>query len=200
MATVAAPGKTCARPLISAALWNQNHFFARRTQSWSPKLYFLDEQGNTLAFVRNTLLRWTHEIRVFTDPTLSFELLSIKPISRGNSATTFEVTDPLNHQSVGAIRQMPQGRFQRRYWTVVDAGDEEVAGIAEASWFLAGMRLATAFVPQTYTFVLADREVGKATQRNKMFSPEIEADLTGDPEKQLDRRLVAAAMIVLMGE
>jgi hypothetical protein len=198
MATVAAVGKTCARPLISAALWNQNHFFARKTRSWSPKLYFVDERGNTLAFVR-TWLSWTHEIRVFTDPTLSFELLSIVPVSGGNSIT-FEVTDPLNHQKVGAIRRIPQGRFQRRHWAVVDVAGEEVAGIAEASWLLAGMRLVTAFVPQAYTFMLADREVGKATQSIKMFSPIIEVDLTGDPEKRLDRRLVAAAMIVLMGE
>ena len=199
MATLAAVGKACAQPQISAAMWKQDHFFARKTQfSWSPRLYFFDEQGKTLAFVRNTLLSGTHNIRVFTDPTLSFELLSIKAVSHGDDLR-FDVTDPMNHQHVGVIKQLPRARFQRRYWTLTDAGGDEVGGIAEDSLLLAGMRrLFAELLPQSYTFMASDRELGKATHAGIMFSQEMEIDLAGDADKRLDRRLVTAAIVILM--
>ena len=54
MATFAALGKTSAALPITAAVFQQDHFYVRQTRSsWSPRLYFQDDCGKTLAFVRN---------------------------------------------------------------------------------------------------------------------------------------------------
>jgi hypothetical protein len=200
MATLAALGKTCARPAIRAALWSQDHFCVRQTQvSWSPKLYFYDHHGKTLAFVREAGFSWSKEVRVFTDPTLSFELLSVKPLPSGRSAASFEIIDSMNHQRVGAIMQLPPARLQRRHWTLLDTEGKEVGAVSKDSLLLAGMRgLFTQLVPQRYTFRIGDREVGEAKHGRRLFSPEMTIDLSRDCNKHLDRRLVTAAILILM--
>ena len=200
MATIAALGKTSAGPAISAALFQKDCFYARRSRfSWSPKFYFYDEQGNTLAFVRNAIFSWNKEVRIFTDPTLSFELLAIRPLSRRNLGATFAVTDSVNHKRVGAIRQIKPGRLQRQ-WVLINSDDQELATVTEDSLLLGGIRrLVTHGVPQSYTFRLAGHEIGKATQSGGLFSPEMKIDLSGDGGKQLDRRLAAAAVVLLLG-
>lgn len=199
MATIAAIGKASAGPAISAALFQQDCFYARKSQfSWSPKFYFYDEHGNTLAFVRNATFSCNKEIRVFTDPTLSFELLAIRPLPRRNLGGSFAVIDSVNHKPVGAIRQV-QARLQRRQWVLMDSDDQEVATVTEDSLLLGGIRrLVTELVPQGYTFTFAGREVGRATQNGSLFTPEMKIDLSSDRERELDRRLVAATVVFLL--
>src|SRR6185312_7900862 len=107
---------------ISAALFQQDHFHARQTRFFrTPKLYFYDHAGKTLAFVRNLSLHWNKEIRVFTDPTLSFELLTITPAKKEGGEETFVVFDPVNRESVGRIRIPAAVGLQKQEWTLVDA-------------------------------------------------------------------------------
>jgi hypothetical protein len=200
MATIAALGKASAGPAISAGLFRQDCFYVRKSQfSWSPKFYFYDEHGNTLAFVRNATFSWNKQIRVFTDPTLSFELLAIRPLARRKPGESFAVIDSVNHKPVGAIRQVQANGPQRRQWALMDSDDREVATVIEDSLLLSGIRrLVTELVPQSYTFTFAGREVGRATQNGSLFTPEMKIDLSGDCEKELDRRLVAATVVFLL--
>lgn len=200
MATPAALGKASAGPAISAALFQQDYFYARKSQfSWSPRFYFYDEHGNTLAFVRNATFAWKKEIRVFTDPTLSFELLAIKPVGSSRPVEAFQVTDSVNQSRVGAIRQMQAGPLQRRRWVLMDSAGEEIGTVGEDSALLGGIRrLITELAPQSYTFLLGDRELGWATQNGGLFTPELKIDLSSDSEKRLDRRLVAAAVVLML--
>ncbi|HST76970.1 MAG TPA: hypothetical protein VLN58_00625, partial [Verrucomicrobiae bacterium] len=105
MATIAAPGKISGAPAISAALFQKDHFRARQTRfSLASRLYFYDQEGKTLAFVRNLSLHWNKELRIFTDPGLSFELLTITPTKKDAGEKAFAVFDPVNRESVGRIK------------------------------------------------------------------------------------------------
>ncbi|HKD15555.1 MAG TPA: hypothetical protein VKE71_13555, partial [Candidatus Angelobacter sp.] len=53
-------------------------------------------------------------------------------------------------------------------------------------------------IPQSYTFELGGQEIGTARQNWNFFAPKMEVDFTNDPGKRLDRRLVAAAIVLLM--
>lgn len=199
MATIAAPGKLSAAPAISAALFQQDHFRARQTRfSMTPKLYFYDQDGKTLAFVRNLGLHWNKELRVFTDPTLSFELLTITPAKKGTGEETFVVFDPVNRESVGRIKIPRVVGLQKQEWILVDATGLQVGHLQENSAMLGVMRryVSEAF-PQTYTFYGEDCLAGHALA-NGIFSPEVEVDLRNDDENPLDRRLVIAVLILVL--
>ena len=200
MATTAAPGKASATPAISAAIFQQDRFYARKSAlSWAPKVYFYDEHGNTLAFVRNLASLWSRDIRVFTDSGLSFELLAIKPLAGRNSSLVFEITDSVNHERVGAIRQLHLGWMHRQQWSLIDCRDEEVAIVSEGSLLLGGLRrFVTELLPQSYTFRSGECDIGTATQNGSLFNSEMEIDLGADHEKRLDRRLVTAMVVLLL--
>ncbi len=199
MATTAL-GKTSVFPAISAALFQQDRFYIRQSHfSRSPRLYFFDEHGQTLAFVRNAGFTWANEIRIFTDPTLSFELLRMKPLRGATERRDILVLDSVNGQAAGLIKRLPSGRLQCQEWSLLDSVGQELGAIKEDSLLLAGIRrFLTELIPQSYTFHLGDSLIGRAARSSTLFTPRTEVNLSGDREKQLDRRLVTAAMVLLM--
>src|SRR5436189_5850504 len=78
--SVGTAAKPASAPLISAAIFQQDSFFARqKVFTFVPKVYFYDLQGYVLAFLRRKVFTLNDEIRVFTDETQSMELLYIRP-------------------------------------------------------------------------------------------------------------------------
>ena len=198
MATFAALGKASAALPITAAAFQHDHFYVRQTRSsWSPKLYFQDDLGKTLAFVRNLTCGYNQEIRVFTDPTLSFELLAITPVFRSGDADQFTVTDRLTRELAGTIRQSHPARHARQEWFLSSAL-REVAVIQEDSGLLAMLRrYLTGMIPQSYTVYANACAVGVALPGNMLFGRAMEIDLTRDHAKLVDRRLLLAAIVLI---
>ena len=193
-------GTTASATPISAAIFQQDRFMARqRIFTLSPQFHFYDLSGNTLAFLRKKVFTWKDEIRIFTDQTQSMELLYIKARKIIDWGTAFDVTDSINHHKVGALKRRAWKSLLRKEWIIMDANDQEVGKIQEDSMFLATVRrYLTNIIPQSYTFELHGHQVGVATQNWNFFAPRMEVDFSGDPGRMLDRRLVAAAIVLLM--
>lgn len=185
---------------ISAAIFQQDRFMARqRIFTLTPQFFFCDLNGNTLAFLRKKVFTWKDEIRIFTDQTQSLELLYIKARKIIDWGTAFDVTDSINHQRVGALKRQAWKSLVRKEWTIMDANDQEIGRIQEDSMFLATVRrYLTNIIPQSYTFEVVGQQVGMASQNWNFFAPKMEVDFSGDPGRTLDRRLVAAAIVLLM--
>lgn len=185
---------------INAAIFQQDRFWARqRIFTLSPQFYFYDVNGNTLAFLRKKVFTWKDEIRIFTDQTQSMELLYIKARKIIDWGTAFDVTDSINRQKVGALKRQAWKSLVRKEWTIMDANDQEIGRIQEDSMFLATVRrYVTNIIPQSYTFELRGQQAGTATQNWNFFAPKMEVDFSGDLGRMLDRRLVAAAIVLLM--
>lgn len=200
MSTTATLGKAAAST-ITAAVFEQDHFFVHHARlPWSSKLYFYDEQGRTLAFVRNTKCEWSKDLRVFTDPTLSFELLAIKPVREAGPGSHFKVIDSVNSEVVGKVRHLPVFGLQRQEWELLGPGParNEVCVIREDSAVLGLMRrYVTESLPQSYTFSVAKGSLGSAVRASGLFSPQMEIELNGDGGKLTDRRLVIAALVLI---
>jgi hypothetical protein len=188
------------KPAIAAAIFQQDAFVARRKIfSIAPCFSVYDQAGNALAFLRKKIFALKDEIRVFTDETQSLELLNIKARKIIDWGTAFDVTDSINRQKVGALKRRGWKSLVRKEWTVLDAFDQEIGAIREDSMLLAFVRrFVTALIPQTYTFEIAGQQVGTAEQNWNLFAPKMYVDFTADPGKRLDRRLLLAAVVLLM--
>jgi len=184
---------------ITAAVFQQDHFFVHRGRlPWSSKLYFYDDQGRSLAFVRNTKCEWSKDIRVFTDATLSFELLVIKPVKSLEPGRRFNVIDSVNSEIVGQLRHLPAFGLQRQEWDLLGPSGDPVCMIREGSAILGLMaRYLTESVPQSYTFSASQGTLGSAARASGLFSPEMEIDLGADCERFIDRRLIVAALVLI---
>lgn len=87
----------------------------------------------------------------------------------------------------------------RDEWVIMDANDTEIGRIQEDSTLLALLRrFLTSLVPQDYAFAVRGRHIGSAKQNLNFFLPKMAVDLTGDPTRELDRRIALAAVVLLM--
>lgn len=193
-------GTAAASGTISAAIFQQDRFVARqKALTLTPQFYFQDSNGNTLAFLRKKPFSWKDDIRLFTDPTLSMELLNIKARKILDWGSAFDVTDSINSQRVGVLKRKGWKSMLRSEWTIMDATDQEIGRIQESSAFMAFLRrFISNLLPQTYIFELHGQAVGTASQRLNFFVPRMVADFSNDPGRLFDRRLAVAAMVLLM--
>jgi uncharacterized protein YxjI len=187
-------------PGIAAAIFQQDHFIAQQ-KIWTlaPRFYFRDYNGNTLAFLRKKVFTLKDEIKVFTDESLSMELLRIKARKIIDWGTAFDVTDSINQQKVGAIKRKGWRSMVRTEWTIIDASEREICTIREDSLLLATVRrYLINLIPQSYSFEAGGQKLGSARRNWNFFLPKMSVDFSSDPSQQLDRRLTAAAVVLLM--
>lgn len=199
MATPVVGSRTSA-PAISAAVFQQDCFLARqKVFSFTPKFYFCDQNGSVLAFLRKKVFTLKDEIRVFTDETQSFELLRIKGRQIIDFGAAFDVTDSINNERVGTLKRRGWKSLMRKEWIILDAREKEIGRFKEDSLMLAMLRrFITSLIPQEYTFELEGRPIGTARQNWNFFAPKMQVDFSGDPGRKFDRRLAAAAIILLL--
>lgn len=193
-------GTAATTAAINAPVFQQDRFLAQqKIFSLVPQFRFLDPNGNVLAFLRKKVFTWKDEIRVYTDETQTMELLYIKARKIIDWGTAFDVTDSVNRQKVGALKRRAWKSLVRKEWTILDANDQEIGKFQEDSVFLATVRrYLTNIFPQSYSFEIGGQPVGTVQQNWNFFAPKMDVDFSMDPGKRLDRRLAAAAVVLLM--
>ena len=116
----------------------------------------------------------------------------------------YDVVDP-NGAAVGRLEHLFKQSLLRSTWRIVGADDAEIAVARERSQALAIARRVVDFlpygdwVPIPYDFVLAEgeRELGHFKRKFLSMRDRYVLDLSGDPERRLDRRLGLALGIGL---
>jgi uncharacterized protein YxjI len=196
------PGVAPARvqtPVI-AEIFQQDCFVARqKIFSFAPKFTFYDEAGSVLAFLRKKVFTWKDDIRLFTDPTQSFELLRIRGRQIIDFGASFDVTDSLSGEKAGVLKRRGWKSLLRAEWDILDSNEIEVGKILEDSPFLAILRrLFGRWIPQGYSFEHHGNLVGTAQRTWNLFVPALRVDFSLDTARVLDRRLIVAAVVLLM--
>jgi hypothetical protein len=184
----------------SAGIFQQDSFTVRqKIFSLAPKFVFFDHEGKVLAFLRKRVFSWKDDIRVFTDETQSFELLRVKGRQIIDFGASFDVTDSIAGRKVGVLKRRGWKSILRAEWDILDECDQEVGKIREDSAFRAAVRrLLGRIIPQGYTFEVAGEPVGTAQYTWNVFVPTVHVDFTTDLTRRLDRRLLVAAIVLLM--
>lgn len=161
-----------------------------------PRFYFCDSNGNTLAFLPRKAFGWKEEIRLFTDETLSLELLSIKASRITDKGVAFEVADSINHQKAGALQRSGWSWLVAAEWTIHDADNQQIGKILERSIFLG--RIFPSLFPRSYVFEVQGQPVGRVREKPALIAPRMDADFSIDSGRMLDRRLATAAIVLML--
>jgi hypothetical protein len=202
MATTPSTGTATAKAPapIAAHGFQQDRFIARqKIFSLAPKFFIYDEEQRVLAFLRKKVFSWKDDIRVFTDETQSFELLRIRGRQVIDFAASFDVTDSLTGERIGVLKRRGWKSLLRAEWDILDSVEQEIGKIREDSAIRAAVRRVLGHViPQGYTFEVAGMLVGTARHTWNFFVPTVKADFTADPQKRLDRRMLIAAIVLMM--
>lgn len=161
--------------------------------------------GPPIAYVRQKKLKIKEEIRFFGDEAETQELFQIKArtwLDTGGSK--YDVIDA-QAGNIGLLEHAFRQSLFRSTWRISAPEGEEVAVARERSQVLAIARRLIDFVPDVgglipipYNFeILAgDQAIGRMDRKFQLRDRYV-LDLSGDPEKTLDRRLAIALAIGL---
>ncbi|MBD0329151.1 MAG: hypothetical protein ICV64_03505 [Thermoleophilia bacterium] len=159
--------------------------------------------GGPVAFVRQKRMALKEDIRFFADEDERDELFRLKARQMLDVRGRFDVTSPAG-EPIGVLDKQFARSLLRSTWNVLDAGERQIAVAEERSVPVALLRRVIDFVPYgelvpiLFHFTIrADRgDLGSLTRRWGLRDRYM-LDLSGDPERTLDRRLGVALAIAL---
>jgi uncharacterized protein YxjI len=167
-------------------------------------LYRISSPGGPVAFVRQKRMAIKEDIRFFTREAESEELFRIKARSMMEFGGRYDVT-AADGEKIGVLEKVFAKSLLRSTWRLLDANEQELAVVQERSMLAAIVRRVIDavpygdFIPIVFHFTIdtADgRHVGDFT-RAWGVRDRYTLELSGDPDKSIDRRLALALAIAL---
>jgi uncharacterized protein YxjI len=158
-----------------------------------------------IAYVRQKKLAIKENIRFFADEAETQELFHIQGRSwLDTGGSRYDVVDA-HDGNIGVLSHVFGKSLLRSTWRISTNDEQEIATALERSQTMAILRRAIDFVPDVgglipipYNFdILVDGEVVGKMDRKFQLRDRYVVDLTGDPERKLDRRLAIALAIGL---
>jgi hypothetical protein len=161
--------------------------------------------GSPIAYVRQKKLAVKENIRFFADEAETQELFAIQARSwLDTGGSRYDVNDAHDGR-IGVLEHIFGKSLLRSTWRVADAQEQEIAIARERSQVGAILRRVIDFVPDVgglipipYNFeILAGERVIGGMDRKFQLRDRYILDLSGDPDKILDRRLALALAVGL---
>ena len=165
-----------------------------------------DAPAEPFCFVQQKRFKFKEDIRFYTDDTKSVELLRIKARQRFDPRASYDVTSG-SGERIGAIQKVFGKSLLRSTYRVLGPRGEELAIATESSLPVALVRrfvglipyieIVADFLPIPYHFVFLRRETELGSHKRQMWKLRdvYTIDMSGDPDKTVDRRLVLALAV-----
>lgn len=154
--------------------------------------------GELLFYSEMKRMKLREDIRIYSDESMSQQVLSIKARTMFDISTTYDVVDSVTQQRVGALKRSGLKSMLRDEWRLLNASDQEVAIIQEDSMLLALLRrFLSNLIPQRYHCEVNGTTVATFQQNFNPFVLKLTVDFSADRAGAVDRRLGLAAGILL---
>ena len=163
--------------------------------------------GEPLAFVRQKRMKIREQIDFYTDESQRVPLLRLRARKVFEFRGMTDVMLPNGGQVIGTLKKNFATSLVRSSWSVLDPAGREVATARESSMFFAVLRRLWGlvpfvgdipyFIPFHFDILGPDgRPLGTYVRRWAMRDRYV-LDLSGDPQRWLDRRLMMAFTVAL---
>ena len=181
--------------------FNLEKYYARKKflKLFGGEVRIFDEnQQQLLFFVKQKAFKLKEDITVFTDESQREAIINIKARGIIDFGTTYDISDVVSNQKVGALRRKGFKSMLRDSWLILDSQDREIGSVQEDSMLLALLRrFLSNLIPQSFDIAIGGATAGKLQQTFNPFVPQFTIDFSMDPAKKLDRRLGIGSMILL---
>lgn len=160
-----------------------------------------DDQGNLVFYSRLKAFKLKEDIGLFTDEAMTHQVLRIQARNVIDFSASYDVTDPVTGQALGALRRKGLKSMFRDEWVILDADGQEIGLIQEDGSVVAMLRRFVDFVslliPQAFLGSVHGQPVLIFKQNFNPFVRKLSLDFSADVQGLLDRRLGIAAAILL---
>jgi uncharacterized protein YxjI len=164
------------------------------------------QPGEPISFVEQKRFKFKEDIRFYADDTKQQELLRIKARQRFDPRARYDVT-AADGTKIGEIQKVFGASLLRSTYALFDAEGNEVARASEKSLAVALFRRLVDLVPYVggfsdwlpipyhFDFKRGDTVLGTHTRQAWKFRDTYTIDMSGDPQRTLDRRLILAIAV-----
>lgn len=177
--------------------WDLPHYRIRRKllKIFGASFHVYDGD-RIVAFCKQKAFKLKEDIRLFTDESLSTELLWIRARQVIDFAASYDVVDSATQQKVGALRRRGFKSMLRDSWEVLDVDDQVIGKVEEDSMGMALLRRFLAnIIPQKFHLTTGGGMTATMRQRFNPFIFSLEVDTPR--EFDLDKRMVFGAAVLL---
>jgi uncharacterized protein YxjI len=162
-----------------------------------------DEPGPPFLFVEQKRFKFKEDIRFYTDDSKTTELFRIKARQRFDPRARYDVT-AADGTKIGEIQKVFGKSLLRSTYQLFDASGAEVAVAHERRLFTALFRRLVGFVPYVgdfadwlpiayhFDFIRGEEKIGEHNRKRWSFRDVYTIDMSGDPQRTIDRRLILA--------
>ncbi|SES93063.1 hypothetical protein [Paenibacillus sp. NFR01] len=161
------------------------------------KLHIYNHAEELVFYSQMKAFKLKEDIALYTDESMTRELLRIKARNVIDFSATYDVQDSETGEHVGSLRRRGLKSMVKDEWIIMDAGGKEIGLIKENSLFMALLRRFITLIPQKYNIEMDGEAIPAFRQNFNPFVTKIIADFSEDRRGKLDRRLGLAAGILL---
>lgn len=138
------------------------------------------------------------DIRLYTDESMTEEILTIKARNIIDFSATYDVYDVETGNKLGSLRRKGLKSMLKDEWLFLDADDKEIGVIKEDNLALALVRrLILSLIPQTYEGKVNGVPACTFKQNVNPFVTKVSIEYKKEAEGLLDKRLGIAAAVLL---
>jgi uncharacterized protein YxjI len=180
--------------------FNYDRYLLRRqVLALTGKFRIYEPGGRMVLFSQQKMFRLKEDIRVYSDESMSQELMLIKARSIIDFSAAYDVIDSSSGQKVGVWRRKGIHSIVRDEWELMDNQDRAIGVLIEDDMTQALLRrfLLGKLLPQNYDVLVGGQRVVKTKQRFNLLRYELDIDFTADRARKIDPRLGLAAAILL---
>lgn len=162
--------------------------------------------GDPFAFVEQRRFKFKEDIRFYADASKQQELMRINARQAFDPRARYDVTEA-DGSKIGEIQKVFGASLLRSTYALFDAAGEELARVSERSFAVALFRRLVGFVPYVgdladwlpipyhFDFKRGDAVLGSHERQLMKLRDVYTIDMSGDPERTIDRRLVLALAV-----
>jgi uncharacterized protein YxjI len=182
----------------SAFQYNQ-YLLKRKVLALTGKFNFFAPSGQTVLYSEQRMFKLKEDVRVYSGPNKSQELLRIKARQVIDFSAAYDVLDPLERVRVGTLQRRGLRSLARDEWQVLNANQQIIGTIIEDDLTYAMLRrfLLGSLLPQNYDVLMNGHRVADFRQRFNLIRYEMSIKFMPSEGQQLDPRLGIAAALLL---
>lgn len=179
--------------------FQRNRFrIKQKVLSIGNKYYLEDDRGNLLGFCKQKVFKLKEDIRIYKSKSMNEELFRIKQENILDFSGTFEIIESSTNRTIGFLKRKGFKSILKDEWILMDPNRQEIGRVKEDSAVMAVMRrYVLSMIPYKYKIYLGGRQIGTYKEKFTLVRDIYDMDVSGDPEFNLDRRMLLSIAICL---
>nr|QNO47452.1 hypothetical protein IILFPGFB_00024 [Methanosarcinales archaeon ANME-2c ERB4] len=184
---------------VNPAFQHREYLFRRKVfKLFGGAFHVYDTSGNVLFYSKQKAFKLKEDFRIYSDESMSQELLSITTPQILDIGATYNIRDATTGEAVGALRRKGLKSIIKDEWVILSKEGQEIGIVAESSMITALLSRFIGLIPQTYVVRANGQEVAEIKQHFNPFVLKYTMTIS-DVGFAIDPRLLIATGILLVG-